>query len=108
MAAMGAIVGIALLGSATTVDAQQGARGFVTLNGGYQISSTDFDGSVEFTKFVEEGDLDADYTLGGGPLYDLGGGVRVWRNLAVGVAVSAFSKDTRCQRDRTDSPSLLF
>ena len=42
-----------------------------------------------FTKFVEEGDLDADYGLGAGPLFDVGGGVRLWRNLAV----SAFSKD---------------
>jgi hypothetical protein len=31
MAAMGAIVGIALFGSATTVDAQQATRGFVSL-----------------------------------------------------------------------------
>ena len=57
MAAMGAIVGIALFGSATTVDAQQAARGFVTLNGGYQVSPPNFEGSVEFIKFVKEGAL---------------------------------------------------
>ena len=88
-----AMVSVAVLASTITVSAQQAARGFVTLNGGYQATSTDFTDNIVFTKFVEEGDLDADYGLGGGPLLDMGGGVRLWRNLAVGVAVSAFGKD---------------
>ena len=75
MASMAGIIGVAVLGSATSVDAQRAARGFVTVNGGYQASSTDFGDNIVFTKFVEEGDFDADYGLGGGPLYDLGG----WR-----------------------------
>ena len=88
MASMATMISVAVLGSAVTGAAQQGARGFVTLNGGYQATSTDFADNIVFTRFVEEGDIDADYGLGAGPLYDVGGAVRVWRNLAVGVAVS--------------------
>lgn len=92
MASMAAMIGVAVLGSAVTVAAQQGARGFVTLNGGYLVTSRNFADNIVFTTFVEDGDLDADYRLGGGPLYDVGGAVRLWRNLAVGVAVSVFTK----------------
>ena len=103
MAAMAAMVGVAVAGAATTVAAQQRsddrsrpqpARGFVTVNGGYQATSTDFADNIVFTKFVEEGDLDARYGLGAGALYDVGGAVRLWRNFGVGVAVSAFSKES--------------
>ena len=94
MTRMAAVLGVAVGGLATTVAAQQAARGFVALNGGYQATSTDFADNIVFTKFVEEGDLDATYGLGAGAMYDLGGAVRLWRNLAVGVAVSAFSKAT--------------
>ena len=93
MASMAAMIGVAVVGSATTVTAQQAARGFVTVNWGYQVTLTDFADNIVFTKFVEKGDLDATYGLGAGALYDVGGAVRVWRNLAVGVAVSAFNKD---------------
>ena len=88
---MVATIVVGVLGSATIVGAQA-SRGFIILNGGYQVTSTDFADNIVFTKSVEEGDLDADYGLGAGALFDVGGGVRVWRNLAVGVAVSAFSK----------------
>ena len=93
MASMATMLSVAVLGSAVTAAAQQGARGFVTLNGGYQATSMDFADNIVFTRFVEEGDIDADYGLGAGPLYDVGGAVRVWRNLALGVAVSVFTKD---------------
>ena len=65
------------------------SRGFVTINGGYQATSTDFTDNVVFTLFVEEGDFDAGY--GVDPVFDVSGGVRVWRNLAIGVGVSRFS-----------------
>ena len=92
MALMVATIVVAVLGSATIVGAQA-TRGFVTFNGGYQGASTDFSDNIVFTKFLEEGDLDASYDgLGGRPLYDVGGGIRIWRSLAVGVAASVFSK----------------
>ena len=82
--------------STRPVAAQQAweSRGFISVNGGVQATSSDFSGSVPFTLFVEEGDFTANYQVESGPLFDVGGGVRVWRNLAVGGAVSAFSKDT--------------
>ena len=79
-----------------------GSRGFVTINGGYQVASTDFADNVVFTRatrnglvwqFVEEGDFDAGYPVDTGVALDVSGGVRVWQNLAIGVGVSRFRRD---------------
>ena len=91
LALMATLISIAVLGFPVTGAAQQGTRGFVTLNGGYQAATRPFVDNFVLTKFAEEGNLDADYRLGGGPLYDVGGGVRVWRKFAVGVDVSVFT-----------------
>ena len=99
-----AVLVCTVLGSARN-GAAQGARvsrGFVTINGGYQVASTDFADNVVFTQatrnglvwlFVEEGDLDAGYPVDTGVALDVSGGVRVWQNLAIGVGVSRFRRD---------------
>lgn len=69
------------------------ARGFVNINGGRQVTSTDFSDNVIFTQFVEEGNLDVSYDVDRGTVFDVSGGIRVWRNLAVGVGVSRFSRN---------------
>ncbi len=91
-ASIAPMISLVVLGSAITASAQQASRGFITINGGYQATSTDFTDNIVFTQFAEEGDFDADYGLGAGPLLDVGGGARVWQDLAVGVGVSLFSK----------------
>jgi len=91
MVSISATSGVIVLASVMNVSAQQAGRGFVAINGGYVIKA-DFTDNVVFTEFAEEGTLTANYgPNGGSELIDVGGGVRVWQNLAVGVAVSAFA-----------------
>ncbi len=90
-----AILACTVLGSARN-GAAQGAwesRGFVSINGGIQATSTDFTDNVVFTLFAEEGDFDAGYRVDGDAVFDVSGGVRVWQNLAIGVGVSRFRRD---------------
>jgi len=66
-------------------------RGYVNISGFYQPSST-FSATVKPVDFAEASIIDTSYKTGSVPGFDAGGGVRVWRNLAVGVDVSYFSK----------------
>ena len=89
--------GCLVLGSAGTAAGQQAvrgeSRGFIMTSGVYQATSKDFSDRIVFAEFAEEGSLDAGYELATGPLFDIGGTVRVWRNLGVGAAVSVFTRD---------------
>ena len=72
-------------------------RGFVSVNGGLQTASSDFSDSVRFGHVLfgpEDGSFDASYPAGDDTGFDAGGGVRVWRNLAVGANVSVFSRES--------------
>ena len=83
------VVPFVFAGSVRAVAAQSTAnsRAFVSVNGGYQVTSTDFSDKVVFPLFLEDGDFQADYKVEPGPVYDVSGGVRLWRNLAVGGGV---------------------
>ena len=82
----------ALLGPTGAAQAQEpeASRVFIAINGAYQATTTTLSDNVVFTEFVEEGDFDARYDVKGGPAIDAGGGVRLWKNLAVGAGVSLF------------------
>ena len=72
-------------------------RGFVSVNGGLQTASSDFSDSVRFGHALfgpEDGSFDASYPAGDDTGFDVGGGVRVWRNLAVGANISVFSRES--------------
>ena len=88
------IVAAAFVLMATPTSAQTGEpfRGFVSINGGYQASSTDFRDSIVFTEFVEQGTVDSSYRVKSGPQLDIAGGGRVWRSLGIGVGITRFSK----------------
>jgi hypothetical protein len=92
MAWMAAMIGVAVLGSAVTVAAQQDGRVFIDINGGIQVTSADFTDNIVFTEFVEEGDLDAAYAISSGVVIDIGGGFKLLDNLGVGVGFSRFDK----------------
>ena len=68
-------------------------RGYVNLSGWYQPTSS-FSDSVRPIDFVETSVVDTSYKTRSIPGFDAGGGVRVWRNLAIGLDVSRFSKNT--------------
>ena len=67
-------------------------RGYVS--GWYQPTSRGFSDIVRPIDFAEASVIDTSYKTNAMPGFDAGGGVRVWRNLAVGPDVSRFSKNT--------------
>ena len=69
-------------------------KGFVSVNGGYQVTANDFDDSAIFRENAEDGNYETDYEVKGGPTFDVAGGLRVWRNLTIGVGASRFSRST--------------
>ena len=66
--------------------------GYVSINGGMQVPQGDLAGQVTFPLYVEQGDFDASYTTPTGPLIDIGGAVRIWKQLAAGVAVTRYQE----------------
>jgi len=85
----------AALASASTARAQTAPwRGFVSVNGGYQMTGNDFASTSTFRANVEDGSVTADYEVKGGPTFDVGGGVKLWRYIAVGVGVTRLSGAT--------------
>jgi len=78
------------------VDAQTvvSERVFISVNGLYQVTSNDFDDSAPLRVNAENGRLETGYDVGGGPAFDVSGGVVVWRNLAVGAGLTRVSTST--------------
>jgi hypothetical protein len=79
--------------SARGQSAQWTDRGYVNVNGWFQPSSS-FSNTVRPLDFAEPSEIDNRYQTGGVPGFEADGGVRIWRNLAVGAGVSRFSKET--------------
>ena len=65
--------------------------GYVSINYGYQVGTRSFQESFSDTVFAEEATYSVSHESGEGRQFDIGGGLRVWRNLAAGVAVTSFS-----------------
>jgi hypothetical protein len=66
-------------------------RGYVNLNLLIQTAPGDTDMNGTFELYEETGTFRAPWDLSGGPAFDLSGGWKVWRNLAVGFGFSHFS-----------------
>jgi hypothetical protein len=90
-----AILLIGLAGASAPARAQSAwtDRGFVNVSGFFQPSSS-FSNTVQPTDFAEPSVVDTTYKTGSVPGFEAEGGARLWRNLAIGVGVSWFSKDT--------------
>jgi hypothetical protein len=70
------------------------SRGFLVMNGGYQLTQNEFsDGAIKH-EHLEDGRFDIDYVAKGGPSFDGAVGLRLWRRLSIGVGVSRFSLAT--------------
>jgi hypothetical protein len=68
-------------------------RGYVNVSGWFQPTAS-FSDTVHPIDFVEASVVDTSYKNRSVPGFEAGGGARLWRNLAIGVAVSRFSKQT--------------
>ena len=67
---------------------------FLAINGSYQLTAKDFtDGAIK-RENAEDGRFDTTYSVKAGPAFDVAGGARVWRQLAVGAEVSRVSTST--------------
>ena len=66
-------------------------QGYVSVNYGYQAGDRAFNESLTATVYEEEATYSVEHSSSGGGQFDIGGVVRVWRNLAAGLAVSSFS-----------------
>jgi hypothetical protein len=67
-------------------------RVYVNASGWYQAAPTTFTQVVNPIDFVERSVIDTSYQIRSGAGFDVGGGVRVWRNLGVGLDVSRFTR----------------
>ena len=67
-------------------------RGYFAVSGNYQATSSSFTDFLTFPQFVETETVTSLYKVDTAPGLDIAGGVRIWRNMAVGVAVTRFTK----------------
>lgn len=97
---------LATLGAAGGAEAQPiGAPGggasyryFVNVNGGYQYASERFVDESTFRRYGEDGTIVAAYDLDrAGALFDVSGGVLVWRRLGVAIGYSQGSGDVSAE-----------
>lgn len=70
------------------------SRGFVVINGGYQLTTSDFGDGATKRENAEDGRFDTTYEVKSGAAFDIAGGGVLWRQLGVGVGVSRFSVST--------------
>ena len=68
-------------------------RWFLGANGLFQAGGSTLTDSFEFQEFVETGTIEATYEAGSAIGLDGSIGVRVWRNVGIGVAVSTYAPD---------------
>lgn len=68
------------------------SAGFVNINVGAQPQKRTIGKSDTFTLFDEKATLTTSQRIGNGAIFDISGGYRVWRGLAIGVGFSRFSR----------------
>jgi hypothetical protein len=82
-------------GTAPHAHAQAPAAGesrfFFNINLGGQWKEQTFTDTSTFTIYGESGAVAAAHAIGGGTLFDVSLGARVWKNLAIGVAYSSLT-----------------
>jgi hypothetical protein len=69
-------------------------RLFIAVNGGYQVTSTEFTDTLRPVVYAEPARFDTQYEVETGPSFDVSGAVRVWRWLAVGAGAARFTRRT--------------
>ncbi len=69
-------------------------NGYVSINYLYHAKDRSFEESLSQTIYEETATFTASHASSGGGGIDVGGGVRVWGNLAAGVAVTQFSSSS--------------
>jgi hypothetical protein len=89
---IGIVVGAVV--SAQPAAAQTTDRIFVSVDGTYQVATKDFDDGASFPLYAETATFTSAYHLTQGPAFNIAASGAVMRRLAVGIAVSRFSRET--------------
>ena len=86
------LLAIGLFAFAAPVQAQMTwtDKGFAAADGGVQVGSKSFDTNATFDLYEEVATLDTTRKGKAGGFFDIRGGYKVWRNLAVGAGISWF------------------
>ena len=66
-------------------------RGTIYINGAYQGTPSDVQSTVKFAANAETATFTTSFRVKAGPALDVGGRVRVWKRLSVGVAYTSFA-----------------
>ena len=88
------VLGLAIFSAADTSTAQMRRwedTGYLNINYLYQPKSRSFQETISQSIYDETATYTATHKIAGGGGFDVGGGYRVWQNLAVGVVVSSRS-----------------
>ncbi|MBI2833564.1 MAG: hypothetical protein HYX76_03950 [Acidobacteria bacterium] len=81
--------------------------GFFSLNGGTQSHDEEFGQGGTFSIYLETGSISTSHKISGGSILDVGAGVWVWKDLAIGFAVNTF-KDKEDITVGAQIPNPLF
>jgi len=68
-------------------------RAFANVNFGLQEQSRTLESNSTFSLYGEDGSMTTSQPIDGGALFDLAGGYKVWKNLAVGLGYSRMVSD---------------
>ena len=93
MIAAAALAATAAGADAQTFQPEPEPRWFISANGLFQTGSSGFNEEIEFQEFVETGTIETSFEPGDAIGFDGSIGVRVWRRVGVGVAVSTYAPD---------------
>jgi hypothetical protein len=78
---------------ASVTKAPVAPRAYIAVNAGYQGSPSRFSNTYTFPVYAEPASVTSTYASKAGMMFDVGGGVRVWRNLTFGAAISRYSHE---------------
>lgn len=82
-------------------------RGFIQIGGGAQSGSHETSGTSTFSIYDEQGTITGAQEYGGGAIWNIGGGIRVWKNLVAGLNYTRNS-DTMATAAIASVPHPLF
>jgi hypothetical protein len=100
---------IILAGVGSEARAQSDAeRGFFNINFGFQPSERSIANTETRTVYGETATISTSQTIGSGPIFDVGGGIRIRPRFAVGVSYSRFSSTSDGQVSATIPNPLFF
>nr|ADI23822.1 hypothetical protein [uncultured gamma proteobacterium HF4000_48E10] len=84
------------------------AKAFVMISGMYQATTTSFTDTMIFERYAEDGHTVTDYTVGGGPVFDVMAGIRVTEYLGVGGGLTWFARSDVGDESTTSVPHRFY